>query len=158
MDGNNIDKTALVLHRGPFHHKMMPFELENAPALFQRAVSIVLVFDRWQSPILYIDGGIVTFKKPQLHVKHIDEVLWLLHVVEMKLQLKCHFMLETIYIYVHVTVPGEVIVTKSTKQSINLLYDPRYTLQLRLIVWSCNISWHLASGPAKSTAPLKIKL
>ena len=42
MDDLNKEKTAFACHRGLFEFNVLPFGLSNAPALFQKLMSVVL--------------------------------------------------------------------------------------------------------------------
>ncbi len=45
MEEGSRDLTTFVCHYGKYHFRRMPFELRNAPAVFQQAVQKVLKND-----------------------------------------------------------------------------------------------------------------
>lgn len=83
MDKKDIAITAIVTHHGLFSHTQMSFRPENAPATFQRPISVIMATVRCQYAMAYIDGIITISKDPGKHIGHLNEVMKLLKNVEM---------------------------------------------------------------------------
>ena len=77
---------------GTYRYARMPFGLHNAPAMFQRALGIILSGARWQSCIMYMDDVIIFFQTHDEPLSHLHEVLTLLSTTGVKLKpQKCFF-------------------------------------------------------------------
>ena len=68
------DKTAFTTHAEIFHCLSIPFGLTNAPATFQRALSIILSGLKWQLRLVYLDDVIIFSASAGQHVKDVDVV------------------------------------------------------------------------------------
>jgi len=67
------EKTAFTCHVGTYEQLKMAFGLTNAPAIFQRALDIILSGMTWQTCLFYLDDVIVFSDTPENHVKALDE-------------------------------------------------------------------------------------
>ena len=59
MSQDDRPKTAFATHKGLFEFNVMPFGLANAPATFQRLVSLVLQGVHWKRCLAYLDDLLV---------------------------------------------------------------------------------------------------
>ena len=67
-------KTAFCTAEGLYKFKVMPFGLCNAPATFERLMSMVLSGLQWSSCLVYLDDIIVMGKTFEEHLKNLDLV------------------------------------------------------------------------------------
>lgn len=87
-----ITKLPLPLTFDTFRYTRMPFDLRNAPAKFQCALTIILSEVRWNTCPVYIDDVVVVPTNSRQYVKDIHELLTLLHKSGVTLKLpKCDF-------------------------------------------------------------------
>jgi len=70
--------TAFTCHTGAWQCVRLPFGLCNAPAMFQRAMDLILAGVKWQICLVYLDDVIDFSRSPEEHLQHLDEVLTLL--------------------------------------------------------------------------------
>jgi len=70
--------TAFTCHTGAWQCVRLPFGLCNAPAMFQRAMDMILAGVKWQICLVYLDDVIDFSRSPEEHLQHLDEVLTLL--------------------------------------------------------------------------------
>eukprot|EP00731_Ephydatia_muelleri_P007369 Em0003g1617a len=75
IDEKARPKTAFTTGEGLFEFRVMPFELWNAPAVFQRLMDLVLSGIRWDHCLVYIDDIIITGKMFEDHLKNLRIVL-----------------------------------------------------------------------------------
>ena len=86
------DKTAFSRHSGLYRFSRMPFGLTNAPAMFQRAMDILISPFRWKSCLVYFGDIIIFSKSWEKHIVHGDEILSVLEKAGVRLKLrKCDF-------------------------------------------------------------------
>ena len=72
---NDRAKTAFTTHEGLFEFRVMPFGLCNAPATFQRLMSLVLAGVEWSQCLVYLDDIIVLGRNFDEHLKNLGIVL-----------------------------------------------------------------------------------
>ena len=68
------EKTAFSTTEGLYEFKVMPFELCNAPATFQRLMDLVLSGLQWSNCLVYIDDIMIKGKTFQEHLKNMEQV------------------------------------------------------------------------------------
>ena len=91
-------KTAFVTMHEHYEWNVMPFGLKNAPAIFQRIIYNVLKKNELTSfTHNYIDDIIVFSKNKHDHMQHLDRVLEVMKLENIKLKMsKCHFLKEKV--------------------------------------------------------------
>ena len=106
VNDNDKEKTAFVCHKGLFEYNVMPFGLQNSPAVFSRLMEIVL--DGLPFAISYIDDILIYSPTLEEHMSHIQEVFDRLKIHGLKLKLKkCQFLKkETNYLGFKITDEG----------------------------------------------------
>uniref|UniRef100_A0A0G4H5R6 Reverse transcriptase domain-containing protein n=1 Tax=Chromera velia CCMP2878 TaxID=1169474 RepID=A0A0G4H5R6_9ALVE len=77
LDPDNAEKTAFITPFGLFEFVRMPFGLVNAPAIFQRAMSMVLAALPRDIALIYVDDMIVFSRGHQQHLQDLREVFLL---------------------------------------------------------------------------------
>ena len=115
VDGNDMDKTAFICHRGQFRFRTMPFGLQNAGATFQRLMDLVLVGLTFEICLVYLDDIILFSSTPEQHLERLRTVLYRISKCGMKLKAsKCVLMQKSVHFLGHV-VSNEGIETDPEK-------------------------------------------
>ncbi|CAG2218766.1 Transposon Ty3-G Gag-Pol polyprotein,Transposon Ty3-I Gag-Pol polyprotein [Mytilus edulis] len=106
MDEKDREKTAFACHRGLFEYNVMPFGLQNSPAVFSQLMEIVL--ENLPFAIAYIDDVLIYSETLEDHLSHIQQVFDRLRKHGLKLKLKkCQFLRkETNYLGFQITGNG----------------------------------------------------
>ena len=92
MDPNDQKKTSFVTGQGTYYYQVMPFELKNAGATYQRLVNRMFQKQIGTSMEVYIDDMLVKSVKAELHIAHLAELFQVLQNYNMKLNpTKCAF-------------------------------------------------------------------
>ena len=74
MDPNDQEKTSFVSGQGTYYYRVMPFELKNAGATYQRLVNKMFQKQIGASLEVYIKDMLVKSVKAKLHITHLAEV------------------------------------------------------------------------------------
>ena len=111
MHLDSVEKTAFITPQGLFEFRVMPFGFMNAPSVFQRLMSRVLMgLNPDEGPdfvAVYIDDVLVFLRTLSDHIQHLKLVIGRLQEVGLKLKLrKCHFIREEVEYLGHVITPG----------------------------------------------------
>lgn len=85
---SDIPKTAFVTHESLFEYTRMPFRLTNMPAIFQRALDLILSKYKCKSTLVYIDDVIIFSNSVEDLIKHVDEISTALGKAGVSLRLK----------------------------------------------------------------------
>ena len=86
-------KTAFCTTEGLFQFRVMPFGLCNAPATFQRLMSLVLAGLQWSHCLVYLDDIIVLGRSFDEHLINLTMMFDRLHKAGLKLKpSKCNFL------------------------------------------------------------------
>lgn len=88
MKKEDIPKTAIRTPIGNYEFLVMPMGLTNAPATFQRMMEVILRPLLAKSVMVYLDDVIIFSRTPEEHLKHVREVLELLHKHHLRVSLK----------------------------------------------------------------------
>ena len=96
---DSVEKTAFVTPQGLFEFRVMPFGLMNAPSVFQRLMTCVLMGlnpdDGPAFVAVYLDDALVFSRTLEDHIKHLKLVIMRLQETGLKLKpSKCHFIRE----------------------------------------------------------------
>ena len=92
MDPNYQEKTSFVTGQGTYCYRVMPFELKNAGATYQRLVNRMFQKQIGTFMEVYIDDMRVKSIKAELHITHLAETFQVLKSYNMKLNpAKCAF-------------------------------------------------------------------
>lgn len=74
MDDKETNKTAFVTNHSILKHINIFFQTENAPAMFQLAMVVILASVKWRPAIVCIDDIIILSKTSKEYRKHINKV------------------------------------------------------------------------------------
>ena len=85
MDPNDQEKTSFVTGQGTYCYRVMPFELKNAEATYQRLVNKMFQKKIEASMKVYIDDMLVKSVKAEIHIAHLAKVFQVLKSYNMKL-------------------------------------------------------------------------
>ena len=109
------EKTAFITQEGLFGFNAMPFGLCNAPATFQRLISLVLSGILWTECLVYLDDIIIFGHSFKEHLTHLASVFRRLREVNLKVKSsKCAFLQKQVLYLGHV-ISSEGIATDSSK-------------------------------------------
>ena len=96
MNPSDQEKTSFVTGQGTYCYQVMPFELKNAGATYQRLVNKMFQKQIGVSMEVYIDDMLVKSVKAELHVTHLAESFQVMKNYNMKLNpTKCAFGVST---------------------------------------------------------------
>ena len=92
MDPDDQEKTSFIIEQGTYYYRVMPFELKNAGATYQRLVNRMFQKQIGASMEVYIDDILVKSTTVELQIAHLAEAFQILKEYDMKLNLsKCAF-------------------------------------------------------------------
>lgn len=92
LSQDSMEKTAFITRFGLYEYTVMPFGLCNAPATYQRLMSLILGNLQWSCVCVYIDDAIVYSPTWTDHMKDLDAVMSRFHEAGISLKLpKCKF-------------------------------------------------------------------
>ena len=92
MDLDDQEKTSFVTRQETYCYGVMPFELKNAGATYQRLVNKMFQKEIGASMEVYIDDMLVKSTTAELHIAHLVEAFLILKEYNMKLNpAKCAF-------------------------------------------------------------------
>ena len=92
MDSDDQEKTSFVTGQGTYCYRVMPFELKNAGATYQRLVNRMFQKQIGTTMEVYIDDILVKSTTAKLHIAHLYEAFQILREYNMKLNpAKCAF-------------------------------------------------------------------
>ena len=103
LESEDRHKTAFCTAEGLYEFKVMPFGLCNAPATFQRLMSLVLSGLQWSSCLVYLYDIIVMGKTFEEHLKNLDLVFSRIRDAGLKLKPeKCSLLKEEVRYLGHI--------------------------------------------------------
>ena len=92
MDPSDQENTSFVIGQGTYCYQVMPFELKNAGATYQRLVNKMFQKQIGASMEVYIYDMLVKSVKAELHIAHLAQSFQVLKNYNMKLNpTKCAF-------------------------------------------------------------------
>jgi len=140
----DMPQTAFTFHCGTYQCTRVPFGLCNAPAIFQRAIDVILSGVKWQNVLVYLDDLIIFSADTESNMSHSDTVLTLLekHGVTLKAQ-ECHILSNEVEDLSHVVRPGRLRVNEKTLKAIKKAVFPKTQTQLRSYLGMCNVYVHV---------------
>ena len=96
MDPDDQENTSFVTGQGTYCYQVMPFELKNTGATYQRLVNRMFQKQIGESMEVYIDDMLVKSTTTELHIAHLVEAFLILKEYNMKLNpAKCAFGVST---------------------------------------------------------------
>ena len=138
MDDLNKEKTAFACHRGLFEFNVMPFGLSNAPALFQKLMSVVLNGCH-AFAIAYLDDIYIFSTSFEEHLIHLNTIFDRLRHHGLKLKLKkCSFLqIEENYLG-FVIDENDIKPDQRKVEAIRVLAAPTCVKEVRSFVGMCS--------------------
>jgi hypothetical protein len=92
MDENDQEKMSFITSKGLFCYKVMPFQLMNARATYQRLMNKIFYNQIRRNVEVYIDDMLVKTKDEDKHLEDLEKTFKTLRQYRMKLNLsKCVF-------------------------------------------------------------------
>jgi Reverse transcriptase (RNA-dependent DNA polymerase)/Integrase zinc binding domain len=134
------DKTIFTSHYGIYRFLRLPFGFTNTPAIFQRAIDIILSGVRWKTCLVYLDDVIVFSSDREAHLARVAEVLTVLCNAGLSLKLQnCRFLAEMVNYLGHVFRPGRLGVAEKNTEALKVAPLPRTQTELRSFLGLCNV-------------------
>lgn len=142
--------TAFKCHKGVFKYKMMPFGLQNAPAVFQRMINHVLGDLVRSCCAAYMDVILVFSKGCKQHTANIKRVLAALSSSNPRLKpSKCELYQEEVFLFGKVILrDGHAICPEKTKAFLDF-GKPRSKTEVRGFLGSVNFLRRLCKNISK---------
>ena len=92
MSEEDQERTSFVTSQGLFGYKVMPFELKNAGAMYQRLMNKIFMHQIGRNVLVYVDDMLVKSLRENDHLDDLQETFDTLWSYNMKLnQSKCVF-------------------------------------------------------------------
>ena len=92
LRNTDIEKTVFSINNGKYEFTRLPFDLKNAPSIFQRTLDDILRDYIGRCCYVYIDDVIIFSKSEADHEKDLDNIFRTLEQANIKVQLdKCKF-------------------------------------------------------------------
>lgn len=148
-------KTAFVTPDGQFEFNRMPFGLANAPAVFQRAVNLVLGNARFDTALAYMDDILVPSSSFEQGIDRLKVVFNKLRQANLTLKpQKCHFFQERVD-YLGFEVSSNGIRPGSRKiESVSNFPHPRDAHNVRQFIGLVSFFRRFVRGFAEIARPL----
>ena len=149
------DKTTFVTSHGTFRFNVMPQGLTNSPSNFQRLMYDLLVNNRWDYSLVYIDDVLIFSRTFEQHIYHLHEILSALASADLQLNpQKCSFVKSEIDYLGH-TINGQGIrPLQSNIDAILHLPKPSTPKQVHSFVQAANYYRDHIENFSKLAAPL----
>ncbi|CAG2207429.1 unnamed protein product [Mytilus edulis] len=153
MAEEDKSKTAFVCHKGLFEFNVMPFGLQNSPAVFSQLMEIVL--QDLNFAISYIDDILIFSETLEEHFNHIQQVFDRLRQHNLKLKLKkCQFLQEeTNYLGFKINIDG-VKPDDAKVEAIKTLPNPVTVKEVRSFIGACSYYRRFIPNFSKISIPL----
>ena len=95
MNPVDQEKTTFIIEEGLYCYQVMPFELKNAEATYQRLVNRIFKDKIDKTMEVYVDDMLVKSTTMEHHLRHLEETFFDLRLYNMKLNPdKCTFEVE----------------------------------------------------------------
>ena len=92
MPPNDQEKTAFITKRGIFCYKVMPFDLKNTGATYQRLIKKMFIDYLGDAMEVYIDDMLIKSLLAEQHLDHLRQAFEILQKYNVKLNpTKCSF-------------------------------------------------------------------
>ena len=152
------DKITFASHSGLYRFLCIPFGLKNAPAIFQRAVDIILYRVKWKTALVCLDDVVVYSQSVTEYMAHVPEVPRLLHSAGVSLKISKCAVFDTSVTYLgYVICPGRLEVERRDIIAIERARAPTNQTQMRSFVGMCNVYRRFVKGFEKTNVPLNKK-
>ncbi|XP_042012377.1 uncharacterized protein LOC121760841 [Salvia splendens] len=131
MSEDDIFKTAFRTHDGHFEFLVMPFGLTNAPSTFQAAMNAIFQPFLRQCVIVFFDDILIYSPTLELHSRHLESVLELLHANNFFVKLsKCSFCSVSVEYLGHIIDDGHLKADPAKIQAMTVWPTPGTVRQL----------------------------
>jgi hypothetical protein len=131
MSPQDIAKTAFSTHMGHYEYLVMPFGLTNAPATFQQLMNNIIAQHLRKFVLVFFDDILIYSKNLQQHRAHLNSVLQILRLHQLKAKLsKCTFAVPSVEYLGHVLSGNGVATDPSKIQEIISWQAPETVKQL----------------------------
>ncbi len=148
-------KTAFRTHYGHFEYTVMPFNLTNAPAVFQHLMNDIFREYMDEFVVVYLDDILVFSKDQENHDKHVRLVFATLreHGLYAKFE-KCEFNKSSVAFLGYVISPDGIFMDKSKVETIQCWATPSSIKDIQRFLGFANFYRLFIKGYSKITTPL----
>ena len=155
MDEKDKAKTAFTTPMGLYECNRMPFGLQNAPATFQRLMTMCLGELNYSTCLLYLDDIIVFSSTFDEHIERLDQVFTCLlqHGLKLKPQ-KCHLLQSEVKYLGHIVSSKGVSTDPEKIEQVREWPTPTTHKELRSFLGFTGYYRRYVNGYAKIVAPL----
>jgi len=148
-------KTAFRTRYGSFEWLVMPFGLTNAPAAFQRFMNDIFSNMLDVSVVVYLDDILIYSDNPEIHRKHVKEVLRRLRANGLYAsEKKCFFHQEKVEFLGYIMSPEGLSMDEAKVKVIQDWPIPRKVKDIQSFLSFVNFYCHFIRDYSKITIPL----
>ena len=91
MHPHDVEKTSFIIERGLYCYKVMPFDLKNVGATYQRLVNKMFKEQIGKTMEVYIDDMLVKSLRTADHIAHLEEAFGILQTPNDVKSFQVHF-------------------------------------------------------------------
>src|SRR5579863_10557988 len=155
MDPLDKEKTAFITDYGIYEFNVMPFELTNAPATFQRAMNKIFARILRDFVVIYLDNLNVFSRNFNEHLKHLREVFKRLRNAGLKLKAKkCQFFKKELAFLGHIVGEDSVKLDLDKVTAVQKQLVPTNLLELRQFLGLASYYRKFIQGFGEIAVPL----
>ena len=154
MEPVDTEKTAFVTREGFYEYRLMPFELSNATATFQRLMDITSDLN-FLILLVYLDDIIIYSKTITEHLERLELLFRRLAAANLKLKSSKCFLLQKKVAFLGHTISAKVLGTEDNKiESVRHWPTPKSVKDIRGFLGFCSYYRRFMRSFASIASPL----
>ncbi|KAI4902621.1 hypothetical protein NFI96_007544 [Prochilodus magdalenae] len=155
VEGSSRPKTAFASHCGLFQFKVLPFDLCNSPATFQRLMNTVLAGLVYKCCAVYLDDVVIASPTFNQHLLDLREVFTRLESAGLSLKLgKCQFCLDELKFLGYRVTPKGILPDLDKVKAVTSFPVPTNARQVRQFLGLTSYYRRFINGYAQQAEPL----